>query len=57
MDRLSTIYRRNESNSSKQICFDVRGQEGIDFFTGGLIMETHILTRSNSLKLKCIKFN
>ncbi len=41
----------------KLVDFDVRGQEGMDFLTGKNIIDwTHILVRSDCLKLKCFNF-
>ncbi len=40
-------------DSIKQVDFDVRGQQGKYFFTGGSIMDS-VLVRIECLKLKCL---
>ncbi len=65
MHRSSAIHKQKQFKTirnkySMSIDFDVRGQQGMDFFTGGsLVMVyyglwTNILVRSKSLKVKCL---
>ncbi len=39
MHRSSTVYKQQQSKTNMSVDFDVREQQGMDFFNGGSIMD------------------
>ncbi len=59
MHRSSTVYKQKQSKTNMSLVFDVRGQQGMDFFSGkslildyGLIFWSDVMASSSNILLK-----